>query len=93
MENIPLFIENLKEVLMLRRIGRELVGIIGALVAWWSLAVMIGILMYAIFPTTDTSFVAGLELKSQNVPGNFAGFIAALFAFRALTTRRNDGAS
>ena len=73
---------------MLRRISRELVGIIGVLVAWWSLVVMIGILIYAIFPTTDTSFVAGLEPKPQNVPGNLAGFIAALFAFRAVTTRR-----
>ena len=78
---------------MLRSIGRELVGIIGALVAWWSLAVMIGILMYAIFPTTDTSFVAGLELKPQNVPGNLAGFIAALFAFRAVTRPRKNGDS
>jgi hypothetical protein len=78
---------------MLRRIGRELGGIIGALVAWWALAVMIGILMYAIFPATDTSFVAGLELEPQNVPGNLAGFTAALFAFRAVTTRCNEGDS
>lgn len=35
---------------MLRRIGRELVGIIGALVTWWALAVLIGLLMYASFP-------------------------------------------
>jgi hypothetical protein len=77
----------------MRRIGRELLGIVGALVAWWSITVLIGLLMYAIFPATGTSFTAGLELEPQNVPGNFAGFVAALFAFRALTTRRSDGDS
>ena len=75
---------------MLRRIGREIVGIIGALVTWWALAVLIGLLMYAIFPATGTSFTAGLTLEPQNIPGNLAGFIAALFAFRAVTARRSE---
>lgn len=49
--------------------------------------------MYAIFPATGTSFTAGLELEPQNVPGNVIGFILALFAFRAVTARRDDDAS
>jgi hypothetical protein len=49
--------------------------------------------MYAIFPATGTSFTAGLELESQNVPGNVIGFILALFAFRAVTARRDVDAS
>lgn len=71
---------------MLPRIGRELLGIIGAFIAWWSVAVLLGLLMYTIFPSADSSFTAGLELELQNVPGNIAGFVAALFAFRAVTT-------
>ena len=77
----------------MRRIGLELLGIVGALTAWWAVTVLIGLLTYAIYPATDTSFTAGLELEPQNVPGNLAGFIAALFAFRAVTTRHNNGAS
>jgi hypothetical protein len=78
---------------LIKRIGRELLGIIGAIVAWWSITVLIGLLMYAIFPITDRSFVAGLTLKPQNVPGNVAGVIAALYAFRSLTTRRDTSDS
>jgi hypothetical protein len=78
---------------MLRRIGRELVGIVGALVTWWALTVLIGLLMYAIFPTTDTLFTAGISLEPQNIPGNLAGFIAALFAFRAVTRQSSEGDS
>ena len=77
----------------MRRIGRELAGIVGAVITWWAFAVLIGLLMYAIFPATGPSFTAGLELEPQNVPGNVAGFIAALFAFRAVTTQRKDSSS
>jgi hypothetical protein len=76
---------------MIKRIGWELLGIVGAIIAWWAVTVLIGLLMYAIFPSTETSFTAGLELKPQNIPGNVAGFIAALYAFRSLTTRRDSG--
>jgi hypothetical protein len=77
----------------MRRITRELAGIVGALITWWAVTVLIGLLMYAIFPATGTSFTAGLELESQNVPGNVIGFILALFAFRAVTARRDVDAS
>jgi hypothetical protein len=53
--------------------------------------VLIGLFVYAIYPTTDRSFVVGLELEPQNISENMAGFIAALFAFRAVTTK-NDKA-
>jgi hypothetical protein len=76
---------------MIKQIGWELLGIVGAIIAWWAVTVLIGLLMYAIFPSTETSFTAGLELKPQNIPGNVAGFIAALYAFRSLTTRRDSG--
>ena len=74
----------------MKRLGLEILGIVGAMVAWWSVTVLIGLAMYAIFPSSDTSFVAGLELEPQNVPGNLAGFIAALFAFRSLTKRKQE---
>lgn len=74
----------------MNRIIRELVGILGAFIAWWALAVMIGLLMYAIFPPTTSSFVAGVSLESQNVPGNAIGFITALYAFRAVTRQSNE---
>ena len=75
----------------MKRIVRELFGILGAFVAWWTLAVMIGLLMYTLFPPTMPSFQAGVSLKSQNIPGNMIGFIAALYAFRAVTRRHDSG--
>jgi Na+/H+-dicarboxylate symporter len=74
----------------MKRIVQEFVGILGAFIAWWALAVMIGLLMYAIFPPTTSSFGAGVSFEPQNVPGNVAGFIAALYAFRAIAKRPNE---
>jgi hypothetical protein len=71
----------------MKRIIREFVGILGAFVAWWALAVMVGLLMYAILPPTTSSFGAGVSLDLQNIPGNMIGFIAGLYAFRAVTKR------
>ena len=73
---------NQQHQLIWKRIVRELVGIIGALIAWWALAVIIGLLISAVFPSTNTFF----EIEPQNIPGQGAGFIAALYAFRAITT-------
>lgn len=68
------------------RIGREFVGIIGALIAWWAIAVLIGLLISTVFPSTNTFF----EIEPQSIPGHLLGFIAALFAFRAVTARRDQ---
>ena len=75
----------------MKRIVQEFAGILGAFIAWWALAVMIGLLMYAIFPPTTSSFGAGVSHEPQNVPGNVAGFIAALYAFRVVTRQPNEG--
>lgn len=74
----------------MNQIVREVTGILGAFVAWWALAVIIGLLMYAIFPTTASTFGAGVALEPQNVPGNIAGFIAALYAFQAVTKKMEN---
>jgi hypothetical protein len=67
------------------RIGRELVGIIGALVAWWAVTVLVGLLLSALFPSFNTSY----EIDPENLPQFLAGFVAALYAFRAVTARRD----
>lgn len=74
----------------MKRILLELLGILGAFIAWWALAVIVGLLMYAIFPATASSFTAGISLEPQNIPGNLIGFIAALYAFRAVTSRHSS---
>ena len=71
----------------MKKLVRELIGILGALIAWWAMAVMVGIAMYAIWPSTESSFIAGVSLAPQNIPGNLIGFILALYAFRAITAR------
>lgn len=74
----------------MRTLFRELIGIAGAFIAWWAIAVLVGLLLYSIFPSTESTFIAGVSLEPQNVPGNLLGFIAALYAFRAVTSRRTD---
>lgn len=71
------------------RIGWEFVGIIGALVAWWAIAVLVGLLIATVFPSTNTFF----EIEPQHIPGHLLGFIAALYAFRAVTTQRDQAGS
>lgn len=70
----------------LKRIVRELAGIVGAIITWWALTTLIGLLISALFPGTNTFF----EIKPQNIPGHGAGFIAALYAFRAVTVRSSE---
>lgn len=74
----------------MKRIVLEILGVVGAFIAWWALAVIVGLLMYAIFPPRATTFTAGVSLEPQNVPGNLIGFIIALYAFRAITRRYNS---
>jgi len=71
---------------------KDLVGIVGAFIAWWAVAVLLGMLMFAIWPPA-TSYTAGISLAPQNIPGNLAGFILALYAFRSLTKRRSRTAN
>ncbi len=76
-------------------------GIIGALCAWWAVAVIVGLMLYTIwpssFPPNDSlegvrsfSFMAGIALGShwQNIPGNILGFVLALYTFRYLSKER-----
>ena len=63
---------------------RDLGGIVGAFVAWWAVAVLLGMAMFALWPPVG-SHTAGITLAPQNIPGNALGFILALYAFRALT--------
>ena len=68
----------------MQRVLHELGGIAAAFVAWWAVAVMLGIAMFALWPPAG-SHTAGLSLEPQNVPGNALGFVLALYAFRAIT--------
>ena len=70
---------------ILKHIVREVAGIVGAIITWWALAVLIGLLISALFPGTNTFF----EIEPQNIPGHGSGFIAALYAFRAVTVKRD----
>ena len=76
---------------------RHITGILMAMVAWWAIAVLGGLALYTIWPpeplaelsgadVRTVSFMAGVSLGShwQNIPGNVLGFIAALYAFRAI---------
>ncbi len=78
---------------LLRHIG----SIIAAFLVWWSVAVLIGLALYQVWPLSPVlgdssegvqafSFMAGVSLGRhwQNIPGNVLGFILALYAFRAL---------
>lgn len=70
----------------MRRLLQDLVGILGAFVAWWSSVVLISLLMYEIWPPPPGPF--GTALEPQDIPGNAFGFVLALYAFRAVTTKR-----
>jgi hypothetical protein len=50
--------------------------------------VLVGLLMYAIWPSSENEFVAGVSLQSQKMPGNVLGFILALYGFGSLTGGR-----
>lgn len=63
---------------------RDILGILGAFVIWWAAAVILGMVMFAIWPP-GKSYVAGITLDFQNIPGNILGFIFALYAFRQIT--------
>jgi hypothetical protein len=73
----------------MQRVLHELGGIAAAFVAWWAVAVVLGIAMFALWPPTG-SHTAGLSLEPQNVPGNALGFVLALYAFRAITRPRKE---
>jgi hypothetical protein len=67
-----------------QRFLRELGGIVAAFVAWWAVAVLLGMAMFALWPPGG-SYTAGVSLEPQNIPGNILGFVLALYAFRAVT--------
>jgi|JI10StandDraft_1071094.scaffolds.fasta_scaffold2222483_1 hypothetical protein len=68
----------------MKKILRDIPGILGAFVIWWAAAVLLGMAMFALWPT-GKSYTAGITLDFQNVPGNLLGFILALYAFRRIT--------
>lgn len=63
---------------------RDTGGILGAFIAWWATAVLLGMLLFSIWPPGE-SYTAGISMEPQNIPGNALGFVLALFAFRAMT--------
>ena len=70
---------------------RELIGIFIAFMAWWALALVIGLVMYAAFPSSVPLLAASsASLDLQAVPGDVIGFVAALYAFRGVTKNRDD---
>ena len=70
----------------MQRFGKEILGILASFLAWWAAAVIIGLLMFAIWPPGD-SHAAGISLEPQNIPGNAIGFVLALYAFRLVTRK------
>ncbi len=68
----------------MKKILRDIPGILGAFVIWWAAAVLLGMAMFALWPP-GKSYTAGITLDFQNVPGNLLGFILALYAFRRIT--------
>lgn len=63
---------------------REIIGIVAAFVAWWAVAVLLGLAMFGLWPS-GRSYTAGISLEPQNIPGNAFGFVLALYAFRTVT--------
>lgn len=70
----------------MRKFIRDIAGILGAFVIWWAAAVLLGMAMFALWPP-GKSYTAGITLEFQNLPGNIAGFILALYAFRRITAK------
>lgn len=71
---------------------RDAGGILGAFVAWWATAVLLGMLLFSIWPPGE-SYTAGISLEPQNIPGNALGFVLALFAFRAMTRHQEPSSA
>lgn len=84
---------------------RHITGILAAMVAWWAIAVLVGLALYMIWPpaplaelnsadVSTVSFMAGVSLGAhwQNMPGNVLGFIGALYAFRAICPKTASAA-
>jgi hypothetical protein len=76
----------------MKNILKDLGGIAAAMVACWAIMILLGMLMFAIWPP-GTSYTAGISLEPQNVPGNLLGFILALYVFRSVTTPRSRAAN
>lgn len=77
---------------------RHSAAILGAFCVWWSTAVLLGLALYGLWPPDLSappgqegySLTAGVSLGRhwQNIPGNIIGFVAALYTFRAMCSRR-----
>ena len=73
----------------MQRVMKDIGGILAAFLAYWAAAVLLGMILFAIWPPGG-SFTAGLSLEPQNIPGNAIGFILALYAFRKVTESRTQ---
>ena len=84
-------------------IARNIFGIISAFCIYWSSAVLVGLILYSIFPpsfSVDTysnnaqifSFMTGVSLGKhwQNIPGNIIGFVLALYTFRTISSKKDE---
>jgi hypothetical protein len=85
-------------------IKRNCYGIVSSCCVYWSTAVAVGLVLYKIFPpsfqvhavsSSDIqvfSYMAGVSFGEhwQNIPGNIAGFILALYTFRSISSDRPD---
>jgi len=74
---------------MQQRLLREVGGIVAAFIAWWAVAVLLGMVIFALWPPGG-SFTAGISLEPQHIPGNALGFVLALYAFRAVTRLKSQ---
>lgn len=81
----------------LATLGRHAGSILLALIVWWAVTILVGLALFQIWPPElipasgdenqgTFSIMLGVSLGQnwQNIPANFLGFVAALYAFRAL---------
>ncbi|MHA3774491.1 hypothetical protein ACXR0O_23450 [Verrucomicrobiota bacterium sgz303538] len=63
------------------KITRYIVGIISFLFVWVGVAVILGIIMHLVFPTSGDRIGAGIGLDWRNLPGTILGILAGIQSF------------
>ena len=62
---------------------RCLVGVIGFLFVWFVVAVLFGLVMFALFPPRAGLAAVGVGVNWRNIPGTILGILAGWRSFRA----------
>ena len=62
---------------------RYIVGAFGFILVGLFTAVLVGVVMFVLFPSRGHALVAGIGLDWRNVPGTILGLLAGWQSFRA----------